>query len=197
LFTGAVLDAERLPVLTCLTLAGLFLCARKWLQRGSAVHGWIGCGFIMWLLLYFGRATWGALADFLPMSHGLHMERLSNGVHIFAIWLSALALSALWRRCLSIEAPALRSIAVALCAILLLPVVAERARYFVYDAKSVVAAKQEFDASAAQLEPILHVLREHPGRVFAGRSGNWGERYKIGRVPIYHLLSADAITQVA
>ena len=197
LFSGELLDHQRLPVMTCLTMAGLFLCARKWLQRGSAVHGWLGCGFVMWVLLYFGRATWGAIADLLPMSHGLHMERLSSAVHIFAIWLAAVALSALWRWCLSFEPRVIRHLAVALCAILLLPVVAERIRYFVYDAHSVVAAKQEFDADAAELAPVLHLLRDHPGRVFAGRSGNWGERYKIGRVPTYHLLSAEAITQVA
>ena len=197
LFTGSLLDDQRLPVLTCLTLAGLFLCARRWLQRGSAVHGWIGCGFLMWLLLYFGRATWGPLADLLPMSHGLHMERLSSGVHVFAIWLAAIALSALWRWSLSFAAPAIRGACVALGLLLLVPIAAERVRYFVYDAQSVAAAKQEFDASAAELEPVLRVLHEHPGRVFAGRSGNWGERYKVGRVPVYHLLSAEAITLVA
>jgi Bacterial membrane protein YfhO len=197
LFTGTLLDDQRLPVMTCLALAGLFLCARQWLQRGSAVHGWISCGFLMWVLLYFGRATWGPIADLLPMSHGLHMERLSSGVHIFAIWLAAIALGALWRWCVSFEAPALRSLCIALGVMLLLPVVAERIRYFVYDAQNVVAAKQEFDANAAELEPVLRALRDHPGRVYAGRSGNWGEQYKVGRVQVYHLLSAEAITQVA
>jgi len=197
LFSGALLDYQRLPVMTCLALTGLYLCARKWLEGDSAVDGWIGCGFVLWTLLYFGRATWGPIADLLPMGHGLHMERLSSGVHIFAIWLAAIALSALWRWCLSFEARAIRGLGVGLCVVVIVPIVAERVRYFVRDAQHVVQAKQQFDRDSVDFEPVLRVLRESPGRVYAGRSGNWGATYTVGQVQVYHLLSAEAITQIA
>ena len=197
LFSGALLDYQRLPVMTGLALAGLYRCARKWFEGGSMVHGWIGSGFILWTLLYFGRATWGPLVDLLPTSHGLHMQRLVSGVQIFAIWLAAIALSALWRWCVGFEVRAVRSLAVGLCVLLILPIVAERVRYFVRDRQYVAQGKQEFDRDAVDFEPVLRVLRETPGRVYAGRAGNWGSSYKVGQVQVYHLLSAEAITQVA
>jgi hypothetical protein len=197
LFGGSLLDYGRLPVMTCLTAAGVYLCARKWLQRGSAVHGWIGCGFVLWVLLYCGRPTWGALVDLLPMSHGLHMERLSSGVHIFAIWLAAIALGRLSRWCLGFESQFVRrALVIGLC-VIVAPLLAERARYFVYNAQQARLGKQLFDRDAGQFEPVLRVLRDRPGRVYAGHSGNWGKTYTVGEVPVYHLLSAEAIPQVA
>jgi hypothetical protein len=197
LFSGALLDYNRLPVMTCLAAAGMYLCARQWLQRGSALHGWISCGFVLWVLLYFGRPTWGALVDLLPMSHGLHLERLSSGVHIFAIWLAAIALGRVSRWCLGYESRPVRYTLLLGMGVLVAPVLAERARYFVYNTQQVLKGKRMFDRDAAQFEPVLQALRARPGRVYAGHSGNWGKSYTVGEVQVYHLLSAEAISQVA
>ncbi len=48
--------------------------------------------FLFWLILYFGRFTWGPFFDLLPLSEGLHGQRLINGVHFAGIFLIGLAI---------------------------------------------------------------------------------------------------------
>lgn len=52
--------------------------------------------FFAWLLLYFGRHTWGVLLDLLPLSHDLHLHRLIAGVHLGGILLVGLGLALPW-----------------------------------------------------------------------------------------------------
>jgi len=197
LFSGALFDYHRLPVLTGLIAVGLYFATRDWLERRDDVHGWFACGFMLWLALYFGRATWGALVDLLPLSRGLHMERLSSGVDLFALWLAAIALGRLVRWCIDGWSPATQSaVAIGIIA-LLAPMFVERTRYLTQNARNVALAQQRFEREAPGFEPILRELRSHPGRVYAGRSGNWGSKYKVGDVQVYHLLSAAAIAQLA
>ena len=195
--SGELFDAGRLPVLTCLVIAGLYLGCRKWIEQKSHVHGWIVCGFVFWLFLYFGRATWGPLIDFLPMTHGLHFERLSSGVHIFGIWLAALALGSMSRWALSFRTSLPRWVAGGLLCALIVPAAVERSQYLIQNAKNLQAEMKSNSREQPYLGPILRLLKEDPeGRVFAGHSGNWGKTYKVGSVPVYEILSAEAISTV-
>ena len=186
LFGGALLDYQRLPVLTCLAAVGAYLCARKWLERGSAVHGWMLCGLVMWTLLYFGRPTWGGLIDLLPLTHGLHLERLSNGVHIFALWLAAVALGQLVRWCAGIDANAVRRLALCLCGALVLPLVVERGAYLVQNARTGAWSKVLYEQQIGELEPALRVLRKAQGRVYAATPAT-------GDAPIWSVTSRSSI----
>ena len=38
--------------------------------------------WFVWLVLFFGRHTWGGLTDFLPMHERLHFHRFIGGVHL-------------------------------------------------------------------------------------------------------------------
>jgi hypothetical protein len=193
--SGELFDAGRLPVLTCLIIAGLYLSCRKWIEQKSHVHGWIVCGFVFWLFLYFGRATWGPLINFLPMSQGLHFERLSSGVHIFGIWLAAMAFGSMFRWALSFRTFLPRWVAGGLLCALIIPAVAERSQYLIQNTKNVQAEMKSNNAEQPYIGSILHLLREDPeGRVFAGHSGNWGSAYKVGSVQVYQVLSAEAIS---
>jgi len=201
LFSGSMLDDGRFPILTLLALIGAYLCARRWLENESAVHGWLLWGFVFWTLLSFGRATWGPLVDLLPMSRGLHMERLVCGLQLFGVWLAAVALGDILRRCRSVEPRILRGVAVVgACGLLVGPVLAERARYAAHNARLVREAKDAFDEEITAFAPVLDLLRDSerraPGRVYAGRSGGWGADYQVGQVPVYQLLSAEAIPTV-
>jgi hypothetical protein len=197
LFSGDLFDSGRLPVLTCLVTAGLYLCGRKWLEKKSPEYGWIACGFIFWLCLYFGRATWGSLIDLLPMSHGLHLERLSSGVHIFGIWLAAIAMGRLSVWALGFHKPFLKWSAGMLLLILILPAMIERTQYLVRNANNVRHDLELYKKELPELAPIIKKLKEDPeARVYAGHSGNWGHTYKIGSVEIYQILSAEAISTV-
>lgn len=195
LFSGNLFDAGRLPVITCLVAAGLYLCGRRWLEERSPVHGWIGCGFILWLFLYFGRATWGPLTDLLPMSRGLHFERLSSGVHMFGIWLAAVAMGRLSQWVMGLDRPFLKWSTGALVLVLMLPVVRERMHYLIQNEKNMHSDMAIYERELPLLEPVIAKLKEDPeARVYAGHSGNWGRSYKIGSVPMYQILSAEAIS---
>jgi hypothetical protein len=197
LLGGRLLDEGRLPILTWLALAGLYMSVRRWLDHRRPAHGWLACGFVFWVLLYFGRATWGPLADLLPMSHGLHMERLSSGLQIFAIWLAAVALGSLSRWCMALASRPLRTGAgLAIGIVLVTPILAERTRYVIHNAALVSAAKAAFEHDAEDFEPVRGVVEAEAGRVYAGRSGNWGQSYRVGDVRVYHVLSAAAIEQI-
>ena len=70
------------------------LCLIRWKEKRYLIPVAI---FVLWLLLFFGRATWGPLIDVLPMSRYLHMNRFIAGVHMGGILLMAVALAAPWR----------------------------------------------------------------------------------------------------
>ena len=90
LVTGTLFDFGRLPFLTILAAAGFVLCLIRWKEKRYLIPVAI---FVLWLLLFFGRATWGPLIDVLPMSRYLHMNRFIAGVHMGGILLMAVALA--------------------------------------------------------------------------------------------------------
>lgn len=194
---GSLLDHGRLPVLTVLCVAGLYLGARQWLQRGDRVHGWIVLSFTFWTLLYFGRPTWGAWIDWLPMSRGLHLERLSSAVHLFALWSAAIAVAAIVRWCRDSSQPLWRRAVVGAGIVAALGSVAlERGRYLERNANAVSVAARQFANEGSNFETILEFLRVNPGRVYAGRRGTWGQSYTVAGVPVYHLLAAHAVETI-
>lgn len=197
LFSGDLLDHGRLPVMTLLCACGFYLCLREWLINRSWVHGWVVCAFCFWTCLYFGRPTWGALIDLLPMTRGLHLERLSSAVHLFAIWLAAIAAGNATHWCLSRGRTLWVTGATAVALLAAVAVMAgERIEYLQRNAALAAAGQVGFERDRGDFEPVLRFLRAHPGRVYAGRKGNWGDVYKIGDVAVYHLLSAEGIAQI-
>ena len=199
LVTGGLLDGARIPVLTLLAGLGALVAGRAWLGRHrSADDGFAIVAlamFVLGLLLYFGRPTWGPLMSLLPLSRGLHIERLSNGVQMFAVFLAAVGVGAALRWCLTLEDRRLRwVVSGGVLVLLLAPAGAERVRYIQSSARIVRDGQQRYLTDAAEFAPMLERLRlEPPGRVYGGHSGDWGANYKIGTTPVYQLLSAEGI----
>src|SRR5262249_7199518 len=81
LFNGDLLDLDRLPILTLLMFIGL----AHTLTEKKEHHRIVNTLFFLWLLLYFGRPTWGILLKLLPLSSDLHLHRFIGGVHLAAI----------------------------------------------------------------------------------------------------------------
>src|SRR5438128_2535488 len=54
---GGLFDAGRFPALTLLAGLGLLLCLWRWRRDRYRLPGVLS---LAWLLLYFGRPTWGA-----------------------------------------------------------------------------------------------------------------------------------------
>ena len=93
LVDGDLLDAGRLPVLTVLLALGV--AAAVFLRTRPAMLALTLLA--VWLVLFFGRITWGRLADVLPMHEGLLFHRFIGGVHLAAILLIGLGGEWLWR----------------------------------------------------------------------------------------------------
>ena len=98
LVVGDLFDFGRIPSLTYLAAAGFGICLLRWRNERYLIPVAI---FTLWLMLYFGRATWGRLMDVLPLSREIHMNRFVGGVHLGGIFFIAVALAAPLRWALS------------------------------------------------------------------------------------------------
>ena len=54
-------------------------------------------GAAFWMLVFFGRPTWGLLLMLLGATADLHLHRVNAGVQIFLLLLAAVGLAAIWR----------------------------------------------------------------------------------------------------
>ncbi|MFL5800211.1 MAG: YfhO family protein, partial [Roseiflexaceae bacterium] len=189
LIKGQLFDFGRFPSLTLLAGAGLVFCLFHWREERYRIPVIL---FVVWLLLYFGRPTWGVLLNLLPMSRDLQMHRLIAGVHLAGLLLIGIGLAAPWHWAIArgggryLLAPALLTL------LLLYPVYRERDAYFTQNATWMGESQQAFAAEQPDLTALMDTLSSlPPGRVYAGLAGTWGKQYRVGAVPIYALLTAN------
>ena len=80
-FQGELFDWKRFPTITILVAIGAFsaLLNKKYRTFTFA--------FLLWILLFFGRATWGGLIDLIPGMKDFHLSRFIVGVHITALFI--------------------------------------------------------------------------------------------------------------
>jgi hypothetical protein len=191
LVRGDLFDFGRFPSLTLLAGLGLIVCLWRWREARYRIPVVLA---LAWLLLYFGRPTWGALLDLLPLSGDLHLHRFIAGVHLGGIFLAGIALALPWEWALArpggwhLVAPVL------LTAGLLVPVYRERGAYLAENAQWMAAGEAALATEAGDLAKLVATIRRGPpGRVYAGPAGNWGRDYQIGDVPVYALLQAEGL----
>jgi 4-amino-4-deoxy-L-arabinose transferase-like glycosyltransferase len=183
---GDLLDYGRFPSLTILAALGLIISFLHWREER---YRFAVVLFLAWLLLYFGRPTWGILLELLPLGHDLHLHRLIAGVHVGAIGLIGVGLGWLWERALAMRRRWPFIAVAVLTAALLGPVYYERADYLLENGRWMRENAAAFAADEGALDRLLADLQQAPpGRVYAGRAANWGEGYRIGSVPVYALL---------
>lgn len=196
-----------LPVITALLGIGLLHA----LLRGDTGERILTGLFVAWLLLFFGRTTWGRLIDYLPLSADIPLHRFVGSVHFFGLALAgsglALVLRALTARCKAVADPSCDRqraapvgypgmrliVAVVVLAILLTPAVLERIRYLAQSR----AWKQQA-AHALALTPRLADLRAHlaalnDGRAYVGMPNRKDEYLKVGAIPLSALCLLDGV----
>lgn len=196
LFTGQILDSGRLPVLSLLALfgaAGLLWRFRK-SRRMAPVDTFVLLGAAFWLLVFFGRPTWGPLLLLLGVSPDMHLHRVIGALHVFLILLAAIGLAAVWR-----EAARRWHVAVAVIvtALLLAPVVGERAQLL---ADNATQGRQNLMAVALEqnaIDAVIANVKERGGRAYAGLASTWGAAFKAGGVPFYGFLSMSHVPAVS
>ena len=101
LFTGELLDHGRLPVLSLLALLGAAADLVEALQGpppAGCPRAFVLSAAVLWLLVFFGRPTWGPLLLLLGAARDLHLHRVVGAVHIFFVLLAAIAMDTGWRQ---------------------------------------------------------------------------------------------------
>lgn len=197
LVTGDLFDHGRLPVITALVGVGIVagLLRRDRLGLTAVVL------FAVWLTLYFGRATYGPLADLLPLANGLPVHRFIGGVQISAVLLVGLGAEWIWTQSQArIRRPYATLVAAGLAALLLVPVLGERWSYeslnraWIEETARIVGA----DTDATTIAETLMLLP--PGRVYAGLRTNWGQSLDFGSsfrgLHLWDVLSARGLDLV-
>jgi hypothetical protein len=192
LATGTLFDHSRLPVITTLVAVGVVAALRTRSRQGLLAVA----SFALWLALYFGRATWGSIADLLPMHEGLIMHRFIGGVDIAALMLVAVGAGWLWQR--AAAAWAWRPAAFAGAAIVvMLPALVERYGFYhlnnVFMTRTAAALAADQDAAAI----VGHLAAGPPGRVFAGLRSGWAKSMKFGDLAFSDLLTLNRIPAVS
>jgi hypothetical protein len=193
LFEGSMFDFDRFPSLSILVLVGFVICLLRWRNELYLIPLAV---FLIWLLLYFGRPTWGSLLNVLPLSQNILMYRFIGGVHLGGILLMAVALGASWRWALSRSNIWYPVAALVLTLTILLPVYIERRSSLQEDALRLEGCQQREFLDNQEVTLLLDELKLLPkGRVYAGRflysEPHWGFNYRAGCV----LLQARAVTE--
>ena len=184
-------DYGRLPSLTILAAVGLAVCLKRWRQERYRLPVAL---FIVWLVLYFGRPTWGALLDLLPFSRDLHLHRLIAGVHLAGIFLMGIGLALPWQWALKRRDVRRLLVASALTTLILAPAYRERNVYLLQNAAWMSSSRAAFASEAQDLESLTDTLQQlPPGRVYAGFPANWGKDYTVGAVPMYAVINSTGI----
>lgn len=189
LFTGNLFDYGRLPILTILFFLAALFVIRQWKKENYRL---VLVLTIFWLLLYFGRPTWGQLLDIIPFSQDLHLHRFIGGFQLWAIMLTGAGLSLFWQwmeknliKGLSFRSYLLVGIAFLL---LLTPVLSERAYFYEQNSQWKKETQNAFLSKSNELSEINKTLNNvPPGRIYAGIYSDFGHTpdYQIGFVPLY------------
>ncbi|HEX4744023.1 MAG TPA: hypothetical protein VFW12_05060, partial [Candidatus Limnocylindria bacterium] len=205
LVRGALLDHGRLAVLTALCAVGAVAAVVARDRLAALSLGIFGT----WLVLYFGRASLGPIADLFPFSEGLPAHRFIGAVHVGALMLIALAGDAIWRlatpplaRRLAASRRAWAGLAAAgLILLALAPALAERREYYAVNAAWMEETRAAV-ARDADARRILDELRRlPPGRIWSGFPAAWGGSLDFGvsfrSVRFYHLVAGSGLPLAA
>jgi hypothetical protein len=224
LFRGELFDHGRAPVLTVLTLAGVLVVALRAAvalagaiaaARGRALPDRVAAvrpsasrrdaelfllaGFVYFLLLFFGRPTWGSLLNLLPLGSGFHYSRAIYLVHQLGAMIAGVAIAAViggLGRLLRVgigaagfRFPVGAALGASALLIALVPVATDRASYLLDNGRLVREAAAAYAKEGPALERALATAREDRlGRAYAGQGApgvEWGGAFMVGWAPVY------------
>jgi len=189
LFTGNLFDYGRLPVLTILFFLAALVIITQWKKEKYRL---LLVVTLFWLLVYFGKPTWGDLVNVLPFSQDLHFHRFIGGFQIGAVMVTGAGLSLTWqwikKYSLKNSSFHIPFIVVMVFLVLLSPVFLERAHFYQQNSQLKLESQNAFLSRSQEISEIKDTLKNlPPGRVYAGLPADFGNdpQYKIGFVPLY------------
>ena len=203
LFTGQLLDAGRLPVITVCAALGLALAWLAWSADANARA--LLAALAVCLLLAFGRTTFGSLVNVIPGSGDIFFRRFMMGVQLAALLLAGRGAAWLAARCLRLaEAwiprwrPALSLAAAGVAAVVVLaPAWLQLDAYAHQDAAAIAVQRGADATQGAELDRLIAVIqRDGGGRTYAGMPSNWGQGFTVGTIPVFQYLESRDVDEV-
>jgi hypothetical protein len=185
LLSGELFDYQRVPVMTVLIALGVASA----LSRRTIAALLALTLLVVWMLLYFGRPAWGALADLMPLHKGLLFHRFSGGVDLAAILLAGVGGEWIWNRCSSLPDRAASIVALVIIVLLMVPALRERAGYYAANAEWMDEARDALDKDADAAAIIQTLKSLPPGRTYVGFRSNWGNLMKWRDLHFWDLLA--------
>jgi len=223
LLNGDLFDFGRFPMVTILTCIGLF--ATVWPSPNVTIHHYtndkkngthqeshpyspFALLFGFWLVMYFGRTTWGPLIDLIPGMREFHLSRFIVGVHLAGLFLAPIGISWIlhqWTNRALQQFPRIGKaaplfhccLATAIASIVTVLVYPQTIRYASHNDFLIKRANETYQSVESDTQSLLtslsSLLSAHPGRVYAGRGGNWGRTFTVAETPYYMFLSTYGI----
>ncbi len=188
LFTGDLLDHNRLPVLTALAIAGVavyFLDRRAQAAKFPA-RTFVVASAALWLLFFFGRPFWGTALMLIGVSPDMPLHRVIGGFHIFVVFLAAIAVAAMWRalsRKIHVVAAVVATIVV------FYPMLRERGVYLHNNSVWGHTSLAAYTANKRSIDTAMEIAQTRGGRAYAGLPATWGGQFKIGDPQVYAYMS--------
>jgi|SRR5579883_684040 len=191
LFTGELLDHNRVPIFTLLALAGAIVYFRQsrppvWPWMQFPARTFVIASAVFWILVFFGRPFWGPALLLIGVSPDMQLHRVIGGAHIFLVLLAAIGLAAIWRA-LSTRVHA--AAAVAVTAILFYPMLRERNVYLTNNSNWGHRSLEAYNAARRSIDTATEIAKTRGGRAYAGLPATWGGQFKIGDPQFYAYLS--------
>jgi hypothetical protein len=208
LFKGEIFDARRtIPVISVLVLLGIIWAVAHW--KPTPLARALVALFVACLLLSFGGTTWGPLIDLVPAHADLYFRRFNMGTQLAGIYLAGAGVEAAWKvwcrataRLATVKWA--RVVAAGIFTVAgtawFWPAITSVYHYDRSDASTIGTQRQSDAQAGALIAPLLDYVRQHgDGRVYAGLSSNWGQKFVVGYVPVYKYLvdqDVDEMTYV-
>jgi hypothetical protein len=187
LFSGQLMDHDRPPALSLLAFCGAAILLWRYYKtrKLKCAETFLLLAAAFWLLVFFGRPTWGALLTLIGATRDLHLHRVLGAVQIFLVFLAAIGLATVWS-----EASRRWHVAaaVAVTLVLVVPMVMERATFVETHTSQGQETFTAVQRDGHILDQVIALAQQRGGRVFAGLPDTWGKRLTLGRTPVYAFL---------
>ena len=196
---------------------------RSW--QDPCIYGYIAplpFLFLFFLLLYFGSTTWGGILNLIPAMNQFHQHRFIVGLHLVALFLAPIGITYVAQSITNILHKFLIlnfqfsnnfsnfkfqiSNWLYLCIFIFLSlylcylIYPQTLSYGAYNQTLIEQANGNFLKVKSDTELLVTTLKslmkDNPGRVFAGRGGSWGKNFQIAETAYFMYLSANGIPTV-
>lgn len=176
---------------------------------------------VFWILMYFGRTTWGNLINLIPSMSEFHISRFIVGVHLTGFFLAPIGF---WwvteqlpkliknifgnRQPLNSALPAGRNVIIQQCinyiiifvAIFLIipPIYKQTTKYNELNDRLILQGNTNSVKIQTDINEMIREIRSRaPSRIYAGRGGSWGKNFKIAETEMFMYISNFGLSTIA